>query len=84
MIELPVYDFYNRTVQIKRPNMDSRFKYDFDVKAPFDDFWLYLNSFDDMSSPIVKNQVSTVIESGGAYRIVESATGNIIEIEGKV
>ena len=80
--KLPVRDFYTGELLSDADMPSSKFRYSFECRKIDQRVWLYVNSFDDLNAPIVRNQVNVCVKAGGIYRIRENKTAKVAEGEG--
>jgi hypothetical protein len=69
-------DFFNGQT-ITRPAEIVNFQYDFDFTK--NGQWFYINSFNDLNNPLVDNQKKVAEGHKEKWRIIELATGRVIE-----
>lgn len=68
-------------IKIKRPTRHALFIFDFDFRKSKSGPWIYLNSSNQLSD--FGRQVLTTLKHGGQYRIIEVASGKIVQANTK-
>jgi hypothetical protein len=80
MREIDATDFFTGK-EVKRPVVDSAFRFDFDVRQKTDKIWRYVNSsnyLEDYTNSKFGKHIQNVEKAGGLWRIVDVKTATVV------